>query len=153
MPIAIILMGVTFNVVNGILLGKGLFSFPPSSFNEGTAFFLRPLSLFGIAAFFLGMGINLHSDHVIRHLRKPGDTNHYLPSKGLYRYVTSANYFGELIEWIGFALFTTIPAAWVFVIWTAANLIPRSAAIHKCYRTEFGAAVRKRKSIIPFIYY
>ena len=41
MPIAIILMGVTFNVVNGILLGKGLFSFPPSSFNEGTAFFLQ----------------------------------------------------------------------------------------------------------------
>ena len=152
MPVVIMLMGITFNVANGFLLGKGLFCFPPSCFNEGTAFFLRLQSLFGIAIFFLGMGINLHSDNVIRHLRKPGDTNHYLPAEGLYRYVTSANYFGELVEWIGFALFTTIPAAWVFVIWTAANLIPRAAAIHKRYREEFGNALGKRKRIIPFIY-
>ena len=152
MPVAIMLMGITFNVINGVLIGKGLFSFPPSCFNEGAAFLLRPLSLLGIAVFFLGMGINLHSDHVIRHLRKPGDTNHYLPSKGLYRYVTSANYFGELVEWTGFALFTMIPAAWLFVIWTAANLVPRAAAIHKRYREEFGAAVGTRKRVIPFIY-
>ena len=65
-----------------------------------------------------GMFINLHSDHVIRHLRKPGDTRHYLPAKGLYRYVTSANYFGELVEWTGFAILTASPAAWVFVWWT-----------------------------------
>ena len=61
------------------------------------------------------MFVNLHSDYVIRHLRKPGDTKHYLPGKGLYRYVTSANYFGELVEWTGFAILTASPAAWVFV--------------------------------------
>lgn len=47
---------------------------------------------------FAGMGINIHSDSVIRHLRKPGDTRHYLPQKGMYRYVTSGNYFGELLN-------------------------------------------------------
>lgn len=72
----------------------------------------------GASVVFAGMLINLHSDHVIRHLRKPGDTNHYLPEKGLYRYVTSANYFGELVEWTGFAILTASPAAWVFVWWT-----------------------------------
>lgn len=40
------------------------------------------------------MLVNRHSDEVIRNLRKPGDTAHYLPQAGLYRYVTSANYFG-----------------------------------------------------------
>ena len=152
MPIAIMLMGITFNVINGLLIGTSLFVFPPSAFNEGAAYLAHPIAILGIAIFFVGMVINLHSDHVIRHLRQPGDTSHYLPEKGLYRYVTSANYFGELVEWTGFALLCSTPATWLFVIWTAANLIPRAAAIHRHYREEFGEAVGARKRIIPFIY-
>ena len=107
----------------------------------------------GIILFFIGMGINLHSDSVIRHLRKPGDTRHYLPQKGMYRYVTSGNYFGELVEWIGFAVLTCSPAAWVFVLWTFANLAPRANSIRNRYREEFGKdAVGKKKRMIPFIY-
>lgn len=114
---------------------------------------LEPHAWLGLSLFVIGMGINLHSDHVIRHLRKPGDTRHYLPQKGMYRYVTSANYFGELVEWTGFAILTVSPAAWVFVGWTAANLVPRADAIHRKYREEFGVeAVGNRKRIIPFIY-
>ena len=99
------------------------------------------------------MAINLHSDHVIRHLRKPGDTKHYLPKDGMYNFVTSGNYFGELLEWTGFAIVAGSPAAWVFVWWTAANLVPRAHAINKKYRSEFGnEAVGNRKRIIPFVY-
>ena len=116
-------------------------------------YLLKPHALLGIILFFAGMLVNLHSDYVIRHLRKPGDTKHYLPGKGLYRYVTSANYFGELVEWTGFAILTASPAAWVFVWWTFANLVPRADAIHRRYREEFGdEAVGKRKRIIPFLY-
>ena len=152
MPIAIMLMGITFNVINGLLIGTSLFVFPPSLFDEGMAYLTHPTSIAGIAIFFVGMAINLHSDHVIRHLRKPGDTRHYLPQKGFYRYVTSANYLGELVEWTGFALLCSTPAAWLFVVWTAANLIPRAAAIHRHYREEFGEAVGTRKRVIPFVY-
>lgn len=152
MPIAIMLMGITFNVINGLLIGTSLFVFPPSLFDEGMAYLTHPTSIAGIAIFFVGMAINLHSDHVIRHLRKPGDTRHYLPQKGFYRYVTSANYLGELVEWTGFALLCSTPAAWLFVLWTAANLVPRAAAIHRHYREEFGDAVGTRKRVIPFVY-
>ena len=152
MPIAIMLMGITFNVINGLLIGTSLFVFPPPPFNEGIAYLAHPTAILGIAIFFVGMAINLHSDHVIRHLRQPGDTRHYLPQKGFYRYVTSANYFGELVEWTGFALLCSTPAAWLFVVWTAANLIPRAAAIHRHYREEFGEAVGTRKRVIPFVY-
>ena len=152
MPIAIITMGIVFNVINGFLIGTSLFVFPPTDFSEGAAYLTHPTAITGIAIFFIGLGINIHSDHVIRHLRKPGDTRHYLPAKGFYRYVTSANYFGELVEWTGFALLCSTPAAWLFVIWTAANLVPRAAAIHKHYREEFGDAVGSRKRVIPFIY-
>ena len=152
MPIAIITMGIVFNVINGFLIGTSLFVFPPTDFSEGAAYLTHPTAITGIAIFFIGMGINIHSDHVIRHLRKPGDTRHYLPAKGFYRYGTSANYFGELVEWTGFALLCATPAALLFVVWTAANLVPRAAAIHKHYREEFGDAVGSRKRVIPFIY-
>lgn len=153
MPVAIMLMGVVFNCINAWLIG--CFSF--NGANEryaslGTEYFTEWNFLLGFAIFFVGMAINLHSDHIIRHLRQPGDTKHYLPQKGMYRYVTSANYFGELVEWTGFAIAAAHPAGWVFVIWTATNLVPRAHAIHKRYRQEFGEAVGSRKRIIPFVY-
>ena len=139
MPVAIMAMGIVFNVLNGMMQAGGLFYFAPEGlYAGGWAYLLKPHALLGVLLFFAGMFINLHSDHVIRHLRKPGDTRHYLPAKGLYRYVTSANYFGELVEWTGFAILTASPAAWVFVWWTFANLVPRSDAIYRHYRAEFG---------------
>lgn len=152
MPLSIVAMGITFNVVNGLLIGASLFLFPSEAYGMGAAYLLRPMAVTGILVFFLGMAINLHSDHVIRHLRKPGDTAHYLPSGGLYRYVTSANYLGEIVEWTGFAMLCQSWAAWLFVAWTAANLVPRAAAIHRRYRAEFGEAVGSRKRIIPFVF-
>ena len=62
-------------------------------------------------------------------LRKPGDTRHYLPQKGMYRYVTSANYFGEILEWAGWAILTCSLSGLVFLWWTIANLVPRANAI------------------------
>ena len=153
MPLAIMFMGVVFNVLNGVMQAGGLFYFPETDYAaEGWKYLLRPQAMTGLIVFFAGLAINWHSDHVIRHLRKLGDTAHYLPEKGFYRYVTSANYFGELVEWTGFALLTASPAAWVFVWWTFANLVPRANAIHRRYRQEFGEKVGQRKRIIPFIY-
>ena len=152
MPVSIMVMGIVFNVLNGAMQAGGLFVFN-DGMPAGVSCLLEPHAVAGLALFFAGMGVNLHSDHVIRCLRKPGDTRHYLPQKGMYRYVTSANYFGELVEWTGFAVLTASPAAWVFVWWTAANLVPRADAIHRKYREEFGEeAVGRRKRIIPFIY-
>ena len=153
MPLSIMMMGVVFNTVNGILQGGGLYWFPNPCFQEGATYLLRWNAIAGILLFLVGMAVNLHSDHVIRHLRQPGDTRHYLPAKGLYRYVTSANYFGEILEWTGFALAAATPAAWVFPIWTAANLVPRAHAIYNRYLQEFGRqALGHRKRILPFIY-
>lgn len=153
MPVVIMLMGATFNFLNAVLLSYGLFVYAPASYAEGAAFLLRPSCIAGILIFFAGMAVNMHSDHVIRHLRKPGDTKHYLPQKGMYRYVTSGNYFGEVMEWTGLAIASCSPAAWLFVWWTFANLAPRAKSINKKYREEFGdEAVGNRKSIIPFIF-
>jgi 3-oxo-5-alpha-steroid 4-dehydrogenase 1 len=145
------LMGVLFNVLNGFMQGEWIFYLSPSE-QYNASWFTSPMFIVGTIIFFAGMAINLHSDNVIRHLRKPGDTRHYLPSRGLYRYVTSANYFGEIVEWGGWALLTCSWSGLVFFWWTFANLVPRANAIYGRYRQEFGEAVGSRKRVFPFIY-
>ena len=153
MPLSIMMIGIIFNVINGIMQGGGLFWFPIPDYTQGASYLLRWNAIVGIIVFLFGMIVNCHSDYVIRHLRQPGDTRHYLPKAGFYRYVTSANYFGELVEWIGFAIAAANPAAWVFALWTGANLIPRAHAIHRKYHEEFGdEAVGTRRRIIPLVY-
>lgn len=152
MPLSITAMGIVFNLINGFLIGESLFHLAPAG-KYTSEWFATPAFIIGIMIFFTGMAVNLHSDHVIRTLRPKGDTKHYLPQKGMYHYVTSGNYFGELVEWTGFAILTQSTAAWIFVIWTFANLAPRAYAINKQYRKEFGNdAVGKRKCLIPYIY-
>jgi 3-oxo-5-alpha-steroid 4-dehydrogenase 1 len=153
MPIAIMLMGLVFNTLNAYLIGGWLYSEAPAGM-YGTDWLTSPQFIIGTVIFFIGMGINLHSDHVIRHLRKPGDTRHYIPRKGFYKYVTSANYFGEFMEWIGYAILTWSPAGALFAFWTFANLGPRAKSLTEKYEKEFGEEYKKlnKKHIIPFIW-
>ena len=153
MAISIMLCGVLFNTLNAFMQGGWLFYVSTSDYYTSSGL-TSPQFIIGTIVFFIGMGINLHSDHIIRHLRKPGDTRHYLPRGGMFRYVSSANYFGELLEWIGFAILTWSWAGVVFVWWTFANLAPRAHKIYNRYIDEFGEEFTRehRKRIIPFIY-
>lgn len=153
MPISVMLMGVVFNVLNALMQGGWIFYVSPENMYD-ISWLTTPQFIIGTIIFFTGMIVNIHSDYVIRHLRKPGDTRHYLPKKGMFRYVTSANYFGEFVEWIGFAILTWSLAGTVFALWTFANLAPRAAKIYENYKKEFGDELdtKKVKRIIPFIY-
>lgn len=153
MPLTIVLMGVIFNLINACMQGGWIFYLSPEGM-YGIQWLGTPQFIIGTVIFVAGMGINMHSDKVIRNLRQPGDTRHYFPTKGMYRYVTSANYFGEFVEWCGFALLTWSWAGGVFAVWTFANLAPRAARINKRYRQEFPDEMAKYrpKRIIPFIY-
>ena len=116
--------------------------------------FSKPYIYIGAAIFFAGFFINLQSDSIIRNLRKPGDTKHYIPRGGMFRYVSSANYFGEFTEWVGFAVASWSLSGVVFAWWTFANLAPRANSLYKRYEKEFGDEFRSlhRKRMIPFIY-
>lgn len=153
MPWAIICMGMVFNAINTYLIGGWIFYLAPLDLYT-PSWLLSPLFFLGTFIFLLGMFINIQSDHVIRSLRKPGDSNHYIPNRGFYRFVASANYFGETVEWIGFAILSWSLAGVVFALWTFANLAPRARAIHKKYCSEFGEDYIKlrRRYIIPFLY-
>lgn len=152
MPLGIVAMGAAFNTLNALMQGGWIFYIAPADYYEG--WFAQPYIYIGGALFLAGMAVNLHSDRIIRNLRRPGDTRHYIPCGGMFRYVSSANYFGELVEWIGFAVASWSWAGAVFAWWTFANLAPRAASLRRRYEREFGEEfIRlKRKRIIPFIY-
>ena len=153
MPLSVILMGVVFNTLNALMQGGWIFYVSPENMYE-ISWLTTPQFIIGTLIFFVGMIINIHSDYIIRHLREPGDTKHYLPKKGMFKYVTSANYFGEFVEWCGFAILTWSLAGAVFALWTFANLAPRAARIYDNYKKEFGNELdtKKVKRILPFIY-
>ena len=153
MPLSIILMAVIFNLLNAAMQGGWIFYVSePEHYTAG--WLESPQFISGTLIFFAGMFINIQSDSIIRNLRKPGDTKHYLPKKGLYRYVTSANYLGEFVEWCGFAVLTWSWSGALFAVWTFANLAPRAARIYERYKTDFAGELntKKVKRMIPFIW-
>jgi len=153
MPIAIMAMGMIFNTINSWFIGTWLFDVAPAGYYT-IAWLWSPQFIIGAIIFAVGMFINLQSDHIIRHLRKPGDTKHYIPKKGMYKYVTSANYFGEITEWIGFAILSWSPCGVLFAFWSFCNLGPRSKSLTEKYIAEFGEEYKSlnKKNLIPFIW-
>lgn len=153
MPLSIIVMGALFNTLNGIMQGGWLFYISPEN-RYPQSWLTSWQFIAGTIIFIAGFFINLQSDHIVRNLRRPGDTRHYLPKGGMYNYVTSANYFGEILEWTGFAILTWSWAGAVFAWWTFANLVPRANTIFRRYSIQFADEMKGRnlKRVIPFIY-
>lgn len=154
MPLSIILTGFTFNTFNAIMQGGWLFFFSPEDAYP-ISWFWSPQFLFGTALFLFGMVVNIYADRVIRDLRTDvTDNNYYLPHGWMFRKISSANYFGEILEWAGFAILTwSVPGA-VFLLWSFANIVPRSKAVYARYTQFFGEEFTslKRYKIFPYIY-
>ncbi len=149
MPLAIVLSGFAFNCFNTYLNGRWLFTL---SDPKPAAWLGSPPFLVGTVLFLAGLVVNLHSDHVLRTLRAPGETEYKVPSRGVFRFVACANYLGEVIEWAGWAVLTwSVPGA-VFAAWTLANLAPRARSTLCWYRERFPDFPRRRKALIPFLW-
>ncbi|KAF7669113.1 hypothetical protein LDENG_00243180 [Lucifuga dentata] len=85
----------------------------------------------GLGLFYLGMAINIHSDHILRNLRKPGEVIYRIPTGGLFDYVSCANYLGEIVEWFGFAVATWSFPAVSFAMFSLCFIGPRALYHHR----------------------
>ena len=143
------LLAMAFCFTNGYIQARAL-----------TAFYVYPAEwaydprfIGGVALFFAGVWINTNSDDILRKLRKPGETGYKIPTGGMFEYVSGANFFGEILEWSGFALACwNLPAA-CFAFCTVMNIGPRAIQHHRWYLKKFGDKYPKhRRAIIPFVY-
>jgi len=106
----------------------------------------------GTVLFVGGLLLNVHSDHLLRRLREPGETGYKIPVGGGFAYVSAPNYLGEIVEWVGFALAAGTLAAWAFALFTFANLAPRAVANHRWYREHFPDYPDERRALVPFVW-
>ena len=97
--------------------------------------------------------MHFHSDRIIRQLQKTrGKSRTGFPSGGLFRWVGSPNYLGEIIQWIGWAVMTWSLAGVAFALFTLCNLAPRAISNHRWYREHFTDYPPERKILIPGIF-
>jgi 3-oxo-5-alpha-steroid 4-dehydrogenase 1 len=148
MPLTVIALGAAFNIGNAYLNGRGLTAYA----TETGAGWSDPRFLAGVVLFFAGFAINIHSDEVLRRLRGSSDAGYQIPRGGFYRFVSCPNYFGEIVEWLGWAIAAATPAGWAFALWTAANLVPRARTHHAWYRRQFSEYPRERRAVIPLLF-
>lgn len=146
--VSVIAMGACFNVGNGYLNARYLYTLGPALEDS---WLLDPRFVFGVVLFVFGFALNQHSDRVLIGLRKRGETAYSIPYGGGYRFISCPNYTGEMVEWGGWALACWNPGALAFFVWTVANLAPRAVKTHQWYRGEFPDYPKKRKALLPFI--
>jgi len=113
-----------------------------------------PTALVGYALFAFGMAANIHSDYILRNLRKPGEKAYKVPVGGLFEYVSGAHFVGEIIEWIGLAVATRFsPAPAAFAAFNVMGIGTRAIATHEWSLEFFGEKYPKgRKRLIPLVW-
>ncbi len=148
MPLLVVLMSVVFNTMNAGANGIYLFF---AGGKTGPQALPGPRFWLGLVLFIAGFVTHVTADHRLRNLRKPGDTAYKVPRGGLFEYISCPNYFGEIVEWTGWAIAAWNLAGFSFVLWTVANLLPRALTHHKWYRRTFHDYPESRKAVIPFI--
>lgn len=146
MPLVIVGCGMAFNVLNGYLNGRWLFTLGP---DRGAAWLSDPRFLVGVILFAAGFAGHVDADRRLRALRPAGTTGYSVPHGGLFQWISCPNYLGEIVEWSGWALATWSLPGLAFAVWTAANLAPRARAHHRWYRDQFHEYPGRRRALLP----
>jgi len=146
MPLAIVAFGIFFNLANGFFNG---YWFGELSSGYDNSWLTDPRFIIGIILFFAGMILNITSDNKLLSLRKGGKKGYFIPQGGLFKYVSSPNLFGEIIEWIGWAIMSWCLPSFSFALWTFANLVPRALDHHRWYKRRFDDYPKDRKAFFP----
>lgn len=106
----------------------------------------------GVIFFVAGYVINRYADFLLRGLRAKGDSKYYIPNGFLFDLISCPNYFGEMLEWFGWAIATWSVAGAVWLLFSSATFLPRATDNHKWYTKKFADYPKDRKALIPFFY-
>ena len=146
-PLLLVGFAIAFNLLNGYNNGVALIANGHAGAQPDSAHFLT-----GAVIFLAGFVVHSQSDHIIRTLRRPGETGYQVPHNGLFRWVSSPQYLGEICQWIGWAIMTWSLAGAAFALFTACTLAPRAISNHRWYLARFPDYPAKRKILIPRLF-
>ena len=147
-PIVLVFFAMVFNSANGFVNGYSLFLSDrvyPSGYLTSLRFVI------GASLFITGLVIHFESDRILRKMRRKSP-EYTIPRGWLFDFVSAPNYFGEIIQWIGWAVMTWSVAGLSFAVFTIANLLPRGLSHHRWYASQFQDYPEKRRAVVPFLF-
>ena len=148
-PVLNVVFGFLFNLMNGYANGYAVAHAAHLTSND---WFATPWFIGGLAIAAVGWAINFQADNILIKLRSDGSTGYRIPYGGGFRYVSAANYLGEILLWCGWALMSLTWAGLALVLFSLANLVPRAIISHRWYRETFPDYPAERKAIVPFLF-
>lgn len=146
-PIILVLFAIAFNCMNGFI--NGYYVFQVSEY--GVDWFYDWRFILGVIVFYFGYYINTSSDRILTQLKKEGEHGYVIPYGGMFKYISNPHYFGEIVEWTGWAILTWSLPGLAFAFYSFANLAPRALSHHRWYKEEFQDYPSERKALIPFL--
>ncbi len=93
---------------------------------------------------------NLHCHVYQASLRADGSKAYKEPKRGLFAYVTCANYACEIYQWVGFNVATQSACGWFFVLCGGFQMFDWANAKHARLRKLFPGFKRQWKLLPPF---
>ena len=147
-PALLVFFAIIFNSINGFVNGYFLFYLA----ERDSSWFADPRLYIGLAVFLLGYMVNKQSDSILRGLKSKNQGEYSIPFGGFFRWVSCPHYFGEILEWTGWAILTWSLPGLAFAVFTFANLAPRAWSHHLWYKKTFEDYPADRKAVIPFLW-
>lgn len=122
---------------------------------QSVDWFKDPRFIVGLCIYVVGFTLNIYSDHILRNLRSknpaPDEPRYKIPFGGGFKWVSSPQYLGELLSFLGFAVMSWSLAFVYILLVTGANLIPRAVKTHGWYKAKFEDYPKNRRAIFPGI--
>lgn len=143
-PLSVFLSNLFYSYINAEFIGSAEYC---------DNYLYDPRFLVGLVVFIIGFVINRVADYQLVCLRKSRtETGYFIPKGPLYFLISCPNYFGEGLQWFGWAIMTWSLAGLVWWLFTEATFVPRSRQNHKWLRNQFLDYPKIRKGLIPFIF-
>ncbi|XP_006012613.1 3-oxo-5-alpha-steroid 4-dehydrogenase 1 isoform X2 [Latimeria chalumnae] len=113
-----------------------------------------PFIIFALAFIFCFCNGYLQARYLTHYAVYPSDwiTKPCFLLGGMFEYVSGANFFGEVLEWTGFAVAGWSTESAAFAVFTFLTLCSRAKQHHRWYLEKFEDYPKSRKAIIPFVY-
>ncbi len=146
MTVIVVVFAFIFNILNGYLNGRYLFTLSGGYVNE---WMIDPRFLIGLVLFIAGFILNRQSDLILHNLRAQDESGYSIPYGGMFRWISCPNYLGEILIWSGWATATWSLPGLAFAVWTIANLVPRAKSYHQWYHQNFPSYPAERRALIP----
>jgi len=105
-----------------------------------------------VILFFAGQTINFYHHFLLASLRTGTIKKYVVPQGGLFRFVSSPHFLGELMSWLGVALASQALFTWTVLGFMTSYLCGRAYATTDWYHSKFDNYPKERRHIFPGLF-